>query len=94
MLRHDAVGVGTLKGSTMAALLREARGLLWLQATWEKQTRRDEDGAVVYVDLHFQVGPNLLIPSSVYLSSFNRNIVWIPFHKRVSLHAFDRTSAV
>lgn len=40
--------VGTLKGSIMASVLWEARGLLSLQATWEKQ-RSDEDDTVVNV---------------------------------------------
>lgn len=39
---------GTLKGSIMASVLWEARGLLSLQATWEKQ-RSVEDDTVVNV---------------------------------------------
>lgn len=48
-------------------------------------------------DLHFQVGRNLLIPSSVYLSSFNRNVVFacsFTHSGALCLHAVDHTSAV
>lgn len=68
MLQGQSVGI--LEGSIMAALLWEARGLLWLQATWEKQTRRVDDDTVVYVGSPLPGGPkpfNSLIGLFVFI---------------------------